>query len=1514
MEKKIIRKILTVLLCLGLVFGMLDGIPFIRENLSKVSMAKALCAEGIQGNGMGGISININAGYYASYASIPTYGQYAYTKLGCAWFASARVRELTGKGTTIYGGSNWYNKAGPNLGFSRGAGLQAKAIACWTNHVAIVEAISGNTIYISEGGYTVGRQANGYTVIRTVKSSYFTTGGCGTWLGFVYLGIGGAVKPADNVPQGCFDQAICVSNGKIKVRGWAFDRDKLDTTIEVHVYIGDEVHKVIANKQRNGVNAVYPGVGNYHGFEEIIETKKTGKQEVSAYAINIDRDGKLVGSPNPLIGKKSIDIPAVAEPTISPPEYEESDDDLSFEEEEPGIDSNHHLTIQSGESYRITASASTRLSWTGDAVFESAKTNMYMGDYSKIVNRIYSGKSWTSLDKGTIYDVTVKEGSMIFELDKNLSAKKINHDAVVKIRLNRGQSCSFENVMDDSFKVYFNQYNSSIRRRYYKKNGEQSADYIDKKETSAFGNWTAVETGNQYAKRKLVVDCLEGTTVLYLAYEDYINNVISATQEMIQEGGIVYDTFSVSPSKVYLEYGESCQLTCKSNIKGYEPQLFFEPLSNKFTVTEMGNVTAKSTERGTIQIYDRAGCYKYCIINDVIEKNGDITVQTPLRNSITTYQLFRDYPEYLFRSPQEALMERISEECSSVNANRTEAENLWAAWKHMLDDGNAFKMSVKWFSNKLFETTSISDEYLDEVTLELLTEVCSIPEYINDSVKNVKSKYNWISNLKNGIKNSNKAQIILGLSKNSHLKKDEINSIVKELEKEWKNVDSIFKDAGYTIDFFEALTYITIMESIQIEVVNNLLSQVRSIDTTSFLCRGLERICNKINQPEKTVVQKYIKSNIFKKIANELQKGVENGISTLIDYAFEGTGGAGVVAIANIVCTLISKLTPGANADSVIKAQLHTNFFMELSHILFRKNSELIVNKQNNGTLDIDTEILKYKILYNTRLVAAQEASVACQKIAKGYMKNILVNNVELIKSFSYDEHIAGCKAKVNAVLDAAYTYKKSGNELAVSGLVISGAKRLRGNKKTVSIEENISKNEDITDNTKNTLLIFPTMVEGKTVTSISDGAFQGNHNLEVLIIPNGIKEIGENAFKNCTSLKRIYLSNSVTTIGNNAFSGCSSLTYVEFEGSVERIGENAFDKRDTVFISPPNASLQELTKEHSMEVVMAEKEVRNIEVSKCANKLSYKLGEELDETGMEISVTYKDNTKETISNGWCSIGFINSIGEREIKVFYGGKETKYCIEIDKGNVQYDVECIDNGGRQIKFERKEGIYGSKIEISPPVITGYKCLDDNIQLNLDFSISKAVFVYEEILEKSLRMASVTLENNNYKYTGKEIMPKPTVKLDNTVLKENIDYFISYINNKDIGQALLLIHGKGNFDDVTAKEFSITPNNSYESHTPRVKNPGMVTGLFLKRGKKSVIVTWKKVSSAKGYQLQYSLSKKMKNMKTLFYKKTKVKIKKLKRGKIYYFRVRAYKKAGSKMIYGKWSKKKSKKVKK
>ena len=81
------------------------------------------------------------------------------------------------------------------------------------------------------------------------------------------------------------------------------------------------------------------------------------------------------------------------------------------------------------------------------------------------------------------------------------------------------------------------------------------------------------------------------------------------------------------------------------------------------------------------------------------------------------------------------------------------------------------------------------------------------------------------------------------------------------------------------------------------------------------------------------------------------------------------------------------------------------------------------------------------------------------------------------------------------------------------------------------------------------------------------------------------------------------------------------------------------------------------------------------------------------------------------------------------------------------------------------------------------------------------------------------------------------------------------------------------------------------------------------------KKAVALSWKKVSGAKGYQLQYALNKKFtKKKKSRLTKKRKFTVKKLKKKKTYYFRVRAYKLNGEGKVYGKWSKVKKVKVKK
>lgn len=76
---------------------------------------------------------------------------------------------------------------------------------------------------------------------------------------------------------------------------------------------------------------------------------------------------------------------------------------------------------------------------------------------------------------------------------------------------------------------------------------------------------------------------------------------------------------------------------------------------------------------------------------------------------------------------------------------------------------------------------------------------------------------------------------------------------------------------------------------------------------------------------------------------------------------------------------------------------------------------------------------------------------------------------------------------------------------------------------------------------------------------------------------------------------------------------------------------------------------------------------------------------------------------------------------------------------------------------------------------------------------------------------------------------------------------------------------------------------------------------------KKGKKAT-VTWKKVSGAAGYEVTYSLKKKFKNAKTVTVSSSKAKavIRKLKKNKKYYVKVRAFKTYRGQTYYGNYSK--------
>ena len=88
-------------------------------------------------------------------------------------------------------------------------------------------------------------------------------------------------------------------------------------------------------------------------------------------------------------------------------------------------------------------------------------------------------------------------------------------------------------------------------------------------------------------------------------------------------------------------------------------------------------------------------------------------------------------------------------------------------------------------------------------------------------------------------------------------------------------------------------------------------------------------------------------------------------------------------------------------------------------------------------------------------------------------------------------------------------------------------------------------------------------------------------------------------------------------------------------------------------------------------------------------------------------------------------------------------------------------------------------------------------------------------------------------------------------------------------------------------------------------PTVTKPAKVKGLKAKVGKRSAKLTWKKVSGAKGYKVYYSLKKSSGFKSAGTVKPPKKTVKKLKKGKKYYFKVRAYKLSGKKYVYGSYS---------
>ena len=118
------------------------------------------------------------------------------------------------------------------------------------------------------------------------------------------------------------------------------------------------------------------------------------------------------------------------------------------------------------------------------------------------------------------------------------------------------------------------------------------------------------------------------------------------------------------------------------------------------------------------------------------------------------------------------------------------------------------------------------------------------------------------------------------------------------------------------------------------------------------------------------------------------------------------------------------------------------------------------------------------------------------------------------------------------------------------------------------------------------------------------------------------------------------------------------------------------------------------------------------------------------------------------------------------------------------------------------------------------------------------------------------------------------------------------------------------------NITIKGSSKDINNNKDN---KEKTAGIITSIKAKisyvksKGSKSIKLKLNNLGSADGYQIQYSLKKNFKKSKEIKSKSSNVTIKKLKKNRRYYVRVRVYGKVDGNTYYGKWSTSKSARTK-
>lgn len=425
-------------------------------------------------------------------------------------------------------------------------------------------------------------------------------------------------------------------------------------------------------------------------------------------------------------------------------------------------------------------------------------------------------------------------------------------------------------------------------------------------------------------------------------------------------------------------------------------------------------------------------------------------------------------------------------------------------------------------------------------------------------------------------------------------------------------------------------------------------------------------------------------------------------------------------------------------------------------------------------------------------------------------------------------------------------------------------------------------------------------------VVSLGKGAFYDCESLNQIVLSTGIKKIPNEAFRGCSSLESIVLPYQVETIEDNAFKNCTKLKKITIPKATTSISDSAFSYPDKMTIYGVAGSYAEqYAKENDIAFVAQQIATEKITLT-------------------ETELTLGRNEKYQLTAG------LNPMDSTD-EVIWSSSDEKIA-KVDKtGN----VEAISAGEAVITVKAGEKTATCKVTVNIPITSIYlnktsielNSIGDSYQLNASYYPSDADGA---IIWKSDDEGVASVDQ-----TGKvTAVGKGTTTI--TVSCGSVKDTCTVVS-KGESDGSQIIPSPGSQPSVKPNPDNQPANTPKPSMTPQVPTKGnipqssqtandgansgqiasltKIKGVVAKNQKKCKIkVTWKKVSNSLGYQIQYATNKKFKKAKKKTVKSTSVTLRKLKKKKTYFIRIRAYKIADGKKVYGKWSSVKKVKVKK